>query len=68
MITYNKKTKAVVATVLKKNLFNCAVLSTLLRRCHIFNFILSLSFNDEHKLTVTFQFPLAKGTFNYTQV
>ena len=32
--------------------------------CHIFNFILSVSYNNENKLMVTLQFPLANGTFN----
>ena len=33
---YNKKMKPDVATAFKTSLFNGAVLSTLLRRCHIF--------------------------------
>ena len=40
---------------------------TLIRHCDIFEKVkdsLSVSYNNENKLKVTFQFPLAKGTFN----
>ena len=39
-------------------------LTTLLRRCHVFNSILSVSCNNKNKLLGTLQFPLSKGTFN----
>ena len=44
----------------KKNLFNYAVLWTLLRHSHI----LLVGCNNENQLKVTLQFLLAKGTFN----
>ena len=43
----------------QENLLNCFAIS--LKKV---NFILSVSSNNENKLKVTFQFPLAKGSFN----
>ena len=45
---------------------NIAIVSyhTKIRHCHICNFTSSVSCNNEIKLKVTFQFPLAKGNFN----
>ena len=47
----NEKTKSLVAIALKKHLFTWTVLSTL--QCQIFNFILSVSCNNENKWMVT---------------
>ena len=62
-----KKKRSLSLPLCLKNLFNWAVLSTLLRHCHILeevNFILSLDCNNEKKLKVTLKFTLAKVTFN----
>ena len=47
-----------------KNLFNWAVLSTLLRHCHIFEKVLSVNRNNENNLKATLKLPLAKVIFN----
>ena len=62
-----KKLKFVVATTFKKLFFIWAVLSTLLRHCHILekvNFILSLGCNNDNQLKVTLKFTLDKVSFN----
>ena len=73
MIIYNKRkinTKPFVASALKKK---TCLIEQFYRHCFgaaIFskkvNFIIlvSISCNNENKLKVTIQFPLAKGTFN----
>ena len=62
MKIYNKETKsAAVATALKKTCLIKQCSAALLRHCHIFNFILSVSWNNENKLKITLQFNLVKG-------
>ena len=70
MIIYNKKNKAPLCHCIKKN--SCLI-QQFYRHCSgtaIFFFFLKkgtlfyVSCSNDNKLKVTFQFPLAKGTFN----
>ena len=68
MSKYNKETKPVVATAFKEK---TCLIEQFYRHCpgtpiflQTVNFILSVSCNNENKLKVTLQFPLAKGTFS----
>ena len=66
LIIYNKKIKTFVITVLKKTCLikqfyrHCSGTAIFLKKV---DFNLSVSRNNENKLKLTFQFPLAKGNF-----
>ena len=71
MILHNKKMQSDVATGLKKTCLigqcyrHCCDTAIFLKNVNVIFFV---SYNKENKLKLTFQFPLATGTFNKTQV